>query len=84
MFQRAVLAELEPEITTANKLLDDTALAALLQNSREGYWHFEQAHQLVRERDWSCTDCHSPQWPTAQAHSANEKRVQLESCTRCH
>jgi predicted oxidoreductase len=82
--ERAVLAELEPEITTANKLLDDTALAALLQNSREGYWHFEQAHQLVRERDWSCTDCHSPQWPTAQAHSANEKRVQLESCTRCH
>jgi len=65
-------------------LLDAQALAAMLASSRPGYWHFEQAHRLVQEKAWDCTDCHSEEWPTRPAVSPNEKRAQLESCARCH
>lgn len=65
-------------------LLDAAALNALLAASRPGYWHFEQAHTLVLEREWQCTDCHGDQWPTRTAATAQEKRAQLESCARCH
>lgn len=65
-------------------LIDAAALNSLLAASRPGYWHFEQAHALVQERGWQCTDCHGEQWPTRSAVTAQEKRAQLESCARCH
>ena len=70
--------------STDAALLDAPALAAMLASSRPGYWHFEQAHNLVQEKTWDCTDCHSAEWPTRPAVSPNEKRAQLESCARCH
>jgi predicted oxidoreductase len=59
-------------------------LAGLLANPREGYWHFEQAHRLVQERGEDCASCHRDGWSVGPAESPQEKRVQLESCTRCH
>ncbi len=32
---------------------------ALLAQVRDGYWHFERVHNLVLERGYECTDCHS-------------------------
>ncbi|UCG71878.1 MAG: FAD-dependent oxidoreductase [Chromatiales bacterium] len=74
----------EPAPAGDGTLLDAAALDALLANSRPGYWHFEQAHALVREREWRCAECHGEQWPTRTAVTAQEKRAQLESCARCH
>ena len=68
----------------AAAMLAAADLDALLANSRPGYWHFEQAHALVRERGWECTDCHGNGWTTKAAVTAQEKRAQLESCARCH
>ena len=65
-------------------MLKAADLSELLANSRPGYWHFEQAHALVRERGWDCTDCHSTDWPTGPAVTTQQKRAQLESCARCH
>jgi flavocytochrome c len=66
------------------RYLDEEGLAWLLEVSRPGYWHFEVAHELVLEQQRDCAECHGPAWPTRMAQSRNEKRVQLESCTRCH
>ena len=82
--EAAVTREAEPAPTGDTTLLDAASLDALLATSRPGYWHFEQAHALVREREWQCTDCHGDQWPTRTAVTAQEKRAQLESCARCH
>lgn len=68
----------------ADPMLGAPELDELLTRSRPGYWHFEQAHALVREREWRCTDCHGDVWGTRTAGSAQEKRAQLESCARCH
>ncbi len=66
------------------RYLGEEDLAWLLEVSRPGYWHFEVAHELVLEQQRDCAECHGPAWPTRMAQSRNEKRVQLESCTRCH
>jgi len=74
----------ENEMPPEAEQLDLKALDALLASSRPGFWHFEQAHALVREQNRECTECHSAAWPTRPAVSSNENRAQLESCARCH
>jgi predicted oxidoreductase len=74
----------DPAAPADRAMLDSTDLDALLANSRPGYWHFEQAHALVRERGSDCTDCHSEDWPTGPAFTTQQKRAQLKSCARCH
>ena len=59
-------------------------LAALVKNSRPGYWHFEAAHTLVLERGDACTDCHNDDWPARPARTSGERLIQLESCGKCH
>jgi predicted oxidoreductase len=73
-----------PTATAGGPMLNAPDLEGLLASSRPGYWHFEQAHALVRERGWDCTDCHSSDWPTGPAWTIQQKRAQLESCARCH
>jgi flavocytochrome c len=63
---------------------DAAALGALLQQKRDGYWHFGVAHTLVLERKDECASCHKGSWPPGPAVTTEQRLVQLESCTRCH
>jgi predicted oxidoreductase len=65
-------------------MLNATQLAALLKNSRPGYWHFENSHAAVLEREYACERCHSSDWPTGPALTKVQMRAQLDSCTQCH
>ncbi len=66
------------------RYLNADDLARLIKTPSPGYWHFEVTHRLVLEKDLDCNECHGPEWPTRQALFAQEKRAQLESCSRCH
>ena len=57
---------------------------ALLAQSRDGYWHFERVHNLVLERGYECTDCHSAQVPFYAATSRAQKASQTQVCDTCH
>jgi len=57
---------------------------ALLALSRDGYWHFERVHNLVVEREYACTDCHSAQVPFYSATSRANKAAQAQICDICH
>jgi len=57
---------------------------ALLAESRDGYWHFERVHNLVLERGYECTDCHSAELPFYRATSRAEKAAQTQVCDTCH
>jgi succinate dehydrogenase/fumarate reductase flavoprotein subunit len=59
-------------------------LRALLTEVRDGYWHFERVHNLVLERDYSCTDCHSAVVPFYAATSRAHKAAQAQICDTCH
>ncbi len=63
---------------------DAAALAALLEQKREGYWHFGVAHALVLERKEQCRSCHTPDWPPGPANTTAQRLIQLDTCTRCH
>ena len=57
---------------------------ALLAQSRDGYWHFERVHNLVLERGYECTDCHSAQVPFYAATTRAQKAAQTQVCDTCH
>jgi succinate dehydrogenase/fumarate reductase flavoprotein subunit len=59
-------------------------LDALLATARDGYWHFERAHQLVRERGYDCADCHSASVPFYEMTSRAGRAAQAQVCDTCH
>lgn len=75
--QPAVVGDWLPTMTQAQ-------LDAMLQQPRDGYWHFQVSHQLVVERDYSCTTCHSAQLPFSPVRDRSNRLRQTEFCTTCH
>jgi succinate dehydrogenase/fumarate reductase flavoprotein subunit len=59
-------------------------LRAVLAISRDGYWHFERVHNLVLERDYPCSQCHSGELPFAAASTRQQSLVQATVCDACH
>ncbi len=59
-------------------------LEAMLSSSRDGYWHFQVSHQLILERNYECSSCHSAQLPFAPVSDKESHRLQTEICTTCH
>jgi succinate dehydrogenase/fumarate reductase flavoprotein subunit len=65
--------------------LGEEELSAMLEVSRDGYWHFERVHRLVLERDYDCANCHSAQIaPFYAATSRADKTAQAQVCDACH
>jgi succinate dehydrogenase/fumarate reductase flavoprotein subunit len=59
-------------------------LRAMLTTSRDGYWHFERVHNLVLERGYACTDCHSSALPFEELTTREAKAAQTQVCETCH
>jgi len=59
-------------------------LKVLLGQSRDGFWHFQVSHNLVLERAYSCSQCHSAQLPFASVSDRASRLLQTEVCTTCH
>jgi len=56
----------------------------MLAETRDGYWHFERVHNLVLERGYDCTNCHSERVPFYTALSPEDKAMQTQICEACH
>jgi succinate dehydrogenase/fumarate reductase flavoprotein subunit len=59
-------------------------LQVMLKLKRDGYWHFERVHNLVLERDYACTDCHSARLPFVPVTSREDRAAQTQVCDACH
>jgi succinate dehydrogenase/fumarate reductase flavoprotein subunit len=57
---------------------------AMLALDRDGYWHFERVHNLVLERGYDCTQCHSSSVPFYAPASRADRAVQTQVCDACH
>ncbi len=73
-----------PDAATWQASLTATELQSLLALRRDGYWHFEMSHNLVLEREYACTLCHSAQVPFFPLHNRESKLAQTQVCTNCH
>jgi len=76
--------EAMPDPATWRADLDANALRALIDLDREGYWHFQTAHELVLERGYQCTMCHSASVPFAAINNRTHKLAQVNVCGNCH
>ena len=56
----------------------------MLAETRDGYWHFERVHNLVLERGYDCTNCHSERVPFYTALSREDRAMQTQICEACH
>jgi len=73
------------EAATFTPALGPADVRAMLAQTRDGYWHFERAHNLVLERGYECAQCHSQQAaPFYAATSRNDRAVQTGICDACH
>ncbi len=73
-----------PDPATWRADLDANALRALVDLDREGYWHFQISHELVLERSYECTMCHSARVPFAAIDNREHKLAQVNVCGNCH
>ncbi|MDH3434633.1 MAG: FAD-dependent oxidoreductase [Gammaproteobacteria bacterium] len=76
----------EPAIEDKPRIPDVNAdeLRIMLQETRDGYWHFEQVHRLVLERDYRCTQCHTQRVPFGPASTRMQQLAQTDTCDACH
>jgi uncharacterized protein len=63
---------------------EEEVRALLAASPRDGFWHFERVHNLVLERGYECTTCHSAQVPFYAAISRADKATQAQVCDTCH
>jgi succinate dehydrogenase/fumarate reductase flavoprotein subunit len=59
-------------------------LEAMLSLPRDGYWHFQVSHELVLEREYPCSACHSAQLPFSTVNDRANRLLQTTICTTCH
>jgi predicted oxidoreductase len=59
-------------------------LETLTAESRQGYWHFERAHQVVLDRDYQCAQCHADIGAPATEYHRINRIAQIDSCAYCH
>ena len=57
---------------------------ALLEESRPGFWHFEQSHRIVLDRKQNCLLCHADLAPYDEATHRIDARKLTSSCVGCH
>jgi len=57
---------------------------ALFSRIRQGYWHFEQVHKLIIERDTPCAACHTETFSMTEAIATEKRLAQLSTCQQCH
>ena len=73
-----------PDAATWQASLTAVELQSLLASPRDGYWHFEMSHNLVAEREYECTLCHSAKMPFFPLNNLESKLAQTQVCTNCH
>jgi predicted oxidoreductase len=73
-----------PDLSGWEPSLTAEYLKALLENEREGYWHFHVSHSLVLDWQYECTLCHSAQVPFYSTDNTESKLAQSLVCANCH
>ena len=73
-----------PDAASWSAALTAEDLRALLAVDRDGYWHFGMSHEMVLERGYDCSQCHSAQVPFAAVRNRQSKLAQTAVCTNCH
>ncbi len=59
-------------------------LQKLTRLKRSGYWHFEQSHMKVLERQYRCGSCHQGMFPFKAERHTQDRLALVNDCSTCH
>lgn len=59
-------------------------IRAAVGESRSGYWHFERAHRVARDRSYDCLQCHAEMTPYRRDSHRSNPLAQINTCSFCH
>ena len=59
-------------------------IEAALETGKPGYWHFEQSHAKVLDREYQCVRCHSGMIPFNPDMHKLDRLAQTRNCVACH
>ena len=59
-------------------------VAALIEEPRPGFWHFELSHARVLEHELNCLQCHAELAPYRAEHHLMNHRSLSRTCASCH
>ena len=54
-----------------------------IELNADGYWHYEQVHNRVRETGFECDDCHK-KTPMREVGTNAQMASRLSTCFACH
>ena len=57
---------------------------SLIEQPREGFWHFEQAHRVARDRKLDCLQCHAELAPYSEENHRMDPQALTNTCVQCH
>ena len=75
---------IEPLPDSSQTCSDCHNVPDLIAESRPGYWHFEQSHRIVLERETACLLCHAELAPYDERNHRMDQRALTKTCVRCH
>jgi predicted oxidoreductase len=59
-------------------------LQRLTKQQRKGYWHFEQSHAKVIDRQYRCASCHQSMFPFEANKHGQDRLALMNACKSCH
>lgn len=85
---RMILSEPVSPVKTLNQTRDNCLschdVTSEIDDTRPGYWHYEQSHQIVLERGTDCRQCHAELSPYREETHQINRQVLATSCAACH
>ncbi len=73
-----------PPTASQERCISCHDVTALIEETRPGYWHFEQSHTRVVERELNCLQCHAELAPYHEEHHVMNQRALARTCASCH
>ena len=73
-----------PAATSHERCISCHDVATLIEETRPGFWHFEQSHTRVLERKINCLQCHAELAPYDEVHHTMNQHALARTCASCH
>ena len=80
----AAASDARPPASSTETCASCHDVESLLNNPREGFWHFEQAHRIALDRELDCLQCHAELAPYSEEHHRMDPRALTTTCAQCH
>lgn len=81
---RSLPSRIPPAAFSNSACTDCHSLSKAVEENRPGFWHFEQSHKKVLDRQYRCAQCHQIFYPFKRDEHRLDPLALTDSCVTCH